>query len=217
MAEERKTKENRRWYKGDLGRGIGGRGEGKAREVSGVRQREEANVFISWRGGTLHLPLRSVVMDRVTWGSVRGYLYTQEEREYLYNKKTRGENKSKRQSSGRRRGKERRGRPSFSLEGNVQRWKGWARLRRWEYSRERGDTHTNTHKIIVDVDSTCLVWWSVCTVCVCHMYISALVLYLSVCFLSKVHVCMCTFLSLETALTDKYKLMRCMTPSREYC
>lgn len=43
--------------------------------------------LFSRRGGTLHLPLRSVVIGRVTGGPVRGYLSAEEERECLCNKK----------------------------------------------------------------------------------------------------------------------------------
>lgn len=76
-------------------------GRGKTREVSGVRQREEANVFISWWGWTLHLPLRSVVMDRVTWGALKGGILIQRKRKSIYVRKRRGRNKSERQRSGR--------------------------------------------------------------------------------------------------------------------
>lgn len=54
----------------------------------------------------MHLPLRSVVIDRVTGGAVRGYLNAEEERE---NTSKSGGNKNKRQSNGRKRRKERRG------------------------------------------------------------------------------------------------------------
>lgn len=43
--------------------------------------------LFSRRGGTLHLPLRSVVIGRVTGGLVRGYLNAEEERECLCNLK----------------------------------------------------------------------------------------------------------------------------------
>lgn len=44
--------------------------------------------LFSKRGGTLHLPLRSVVIDRVTGGPVRGSLNAGEEKEYFCKKKT---------------------------------------------------------------------------------------------------------------------------------
>lgn len=81
------------------------------------------------------------------WGCCEGISqYRRREREYLYKKKVEWTQARVRVMGEREEIRKKRRRPSFSQEGNVQRWKGWERLRRWEYSRERGGTHTHTHK-----------------------------------------------------------------------
>lgn len=187
-------------------------GWGKTREVSGVRRWEETNVFISWWGGTLHLPLRSVVMDRVTGG-----ISTPRKREkYIYITKRNGE--SKRQRNGRRR-KERRGRPSFSQEGNVQGGKvetGWRGESTQGSEEGHIHPHTNWSKIIL-VDKG-LEFKMYCMCCMFVFHISTLVC-MRVCFLYafEVHLFSCEcVLSVSLGapamrLTDKYKPMRCMT------
>lgn len=73
--------------------------------------------LFSRRGGTLHLPLRSVVTDRVTGGPTRGDLNAEEEREYVCNRETDA-------VMGERGGEERGRRPGQSQEGIQQRWEG---------------------------------------------------------------------------------------------
>lgn len=77
--------------------------------------------LFSRRGGTLHLPLRSVVIDRVTGGPARGSFNAEEERECLCKEK---DWQRKRDSNGEKRGRRKWKEPRNSQEGNVQRWEG---------------------------------------------------------------------------------------------
>lgn len=157
------------------------------------------------------------------WGCCEGGISIQRRRENIYITKRTGEKKS--QSHGKKRGKESRGRPSNSQEGNVQRWKGWDKLRRWEYSRERGgghtQTHTRTHEIIVDLDCRDGEWVLSGAVCILH-FVLHVYLHMFVSFLYCICLCvwMCISLPREaspTQQTDKYKLIWCMTLSLKCC
>ena len=81
---------------------------GRRGREDGVRQWEEANVFISWCCGTLHLPLRLLVMDRVTGSAVRG-ISIRRRRGNIYIRKKYKVNKNKRQGIGKNRGKKEKG------------------------------------------------------------------------------------------------------------